>query len=525
METAIQSLSSSFATTGPLSPCFLKNVNGTVKNSVYFSVLLRHLIISTACARTHVHMEGDEDAGNPFESHLSKEQLKDASNFASTPVTVPAGLGGGITVTTELGSETLPPERQATFPVAKEPTKHPVGADPFADDSEEESGGGSFEEEEDRSRSNQGYSDRTTGARSPERRRKRSRHNPSMSRVPPPVSTTWERVPSRNHPFGGGGGGGSARQSTGFLQTVWYIGSTLALLCITCVALLYISKVVWFYNVAQDLSLGASSAKALHAFTSNLMNNPVFENVVSNLKNRNRKTPLSELGLPSTHPLVLKQGPYELWAEQHNTTSHRINCGLDIAKSTARVLRAAFWNHMSTPDASGIPKCMCMHHLHMDRLPKAPGQKQAVLLYQLCGVYNPDQDQIYMMANPTKSGSTREADVELQEHSVSCPRDHWRVVKRHETVFIDWIDPFTERAMYREFTGDAAYCMQLALEEMGVPGNAHCALEPRTHTVEDLELVMDIDPQQFRLTEEEKREFLEQNTVPCSSKIEEEVPQ
>jgi len=158
-------------------------------------------------------------------------------------------------------------------------------------------------------------------------------------------------------------------------------------------------------------------------------------------------------------------GPYELWGEEHNTTSLPINYRMDAAKSTAIVLRAAFWLHMS---ANADLNCLCMHHLHMDRL----GNR--TVLYQLCGVYNRQQGQLYMMANPKKGGGSTENAEEVTEHSVSCPEDHWRTVRRQRSFYVDWVDPFTQDPTYRLFTGPESYCLQLAMEEMSAPGNAHC---------------------------------------------------
>lgn len=176
-------------------------------------------------------------------------------------------------------------------------------------------------------------------------------------------------------------------------------------------------------------------------------------------------------GAPPKYPAVKLSGPYALWREQHNTTSYAIDYTLERARSTATLLRAVFWQHMRSPEGPGLA-CMCMHHLHVDRLLRA--RDRPLIMYRLCGVYNAQQEQLYMMANPKMSGGSKEPRVELREHSVSCPENYWRTVRRNEVLFLDWVDPFTQRAQYRRFGGPESYCMQLALEEMA-PGKAHCA--------------------------------------------------
>jgi hypothetical protein len=182
-------------------------------------------------------------------------------------------------------------------------------------------------------------------------------------------------------------------------------------------------------------------------------------------------TTIEGVRVSPNHPIMKRSGPYELWSEQHNTTSHAIDYTMEQARSTALVLRASFLQHMQQ-QPGGKLACMCMHHIHVDRLQKS--KDAPLIIYQLCGVYNAHEKQLYMMANPRKSGGgSKEPSVELMEHSVSCPKDHWRTVRRHEVLFLDWVDPFTRQGRYRLFSGDESYCMQLALEEMA-PGNAHC---------------------------------------------------
>ena len=151
---------------------------------------------------------------------------------------------------------------------------------------------------------------------------------------------------------------------------------------------------------------------------------------------------------------------YELWSEQHNTTSVPIDYRMPEAKQVARALEIVFRNHMQQDE--GLD-CICMHHLRMDRF--------NISMYQLCAVYNRPMQQLYMMANPTIEGHSQEKTT-YTENSVSCVSGQWNTVDRHNHIFVNWIDPQTEEHLYYRFSGSVAACMQLSLEE--IKGNHHC---------------------------------------------------
>lgn len=130
----------------------------------------------------------------------------------------------------------------------------------------------------------------------------------------------------------------------------------------------------------------------------------------------------------------------------------------------ARVLAAAFFQHLhrGKKKKSGVP-CMCMYHLHGDLAPEAPPEP---VLWQICGVWNAAQAQLYMLANPRISGGSK-AVIEREERSVRTGQT--QTVKRTLAVFVDYTDPETDVGFYRLWQGDAALCLQQAMEEMNPP--------------------------------------------------------
>ena len=162
--------------------------------------------------------------------------------------------------------------------------------------------------------------------------------------------------------------------------------------------------------------------------------------------------------------------PYDLWTSPHNTKSNPIEYTLKEAKKLSRALEIVFKTHLTqNPD---IP-CLCMHHLHVDRILKKvkDAKIDQLILYQICGVYNKEMDQMYVMANPRISGGGNKTSV-YSEKSVACQSKNYINRKRSSQVFIDWIDPQSEDNLYYKFNGFKSACLQLAMDEF--KGDAHC---------------------------------------------------
>ena len=162
--------------------------------------------------------------------------------------------------------------------------------------------------------------------------------------------------------------------------------------------------------------------------------------------------------------------PYDLWTTPHNTKSNPIDYTLKEAKQLSRALETVFKTHLKqNPD---IP-CLCMHHLHVDRILKKvkDANIDQLILYQICGVYNKAMDQMYVMANPRIGGGGNKTSV-YSEKSVACQSKKYINKKRSSQVFIDWIDPQSEDNLYYKFNGVTSACLQLAMDEF--KGNAHC---------------------------------------------------
>ena len=167
-------------------------------------------------------------------------------------------------------------------------------------------------------------------------------------------------------------------------------------------------------------------------------------------------------------PLRYKGTAYELWTTPHNTRSDLIDYRMAEARRLFRVLQTVFADHLR--QNTGLA-CLCMHHLHLDRALPEGKDISHLKLYQVCGVKNRRNDQLYMLVNPKLGGGSNATKV-YSENSVSCESDQFQSRKRRQQVFIDWIDPETSDMMYYKFKGVDAACLQLALDEF--KGDAHC---------------------------------------------------
>jgi hypothetical protein len=111
--------------------------------------------------------------------------------------------------------------------------------------------------------------------------------------------------------------------------------------------------------------------------------------------------------------------------------------------------------------------CLCMHHLNQ--------LNASWTLVRLCNVYNLDTGQHYFLVNPRVIGALR-ADLQVPklELSISCKESRDRHIKRHTAVFIEWEDE-ASRTHYALFRDQAAYCIQLAINEFEGPQGPQCA--------------------------------------------------
>lgn len=152
---------------------------------------------------------------------------------------------------------------------------------------------------------------------------------------------------------------------------------------------------------------------------------------------------------------------YPLWTSQHNTKS----AFLDMTHPYARPLVAALEQTFRlTMDLSSVYPCLCMHHVQID-------SSTAIPLSRVCAVYNRLLSQLYMMVNPQQIGQSVQK-ATYSETSVSCKKQAPQSL-RHTHVFLEWTDPETRLVMQSKFSGSAAVCMQLALDEM--EGDKHCS--------------------------------------------------
>jgi peptide deformylase len=165
------------------------------------------------------------------------------------------------------------------------------------------------------------------------------------------------------------------------------------------------------------------------------------------------------VGTNEKHP---SQAPlYPLWTSQHNTKSALLDMTLPYARPLVAALEQTF---RLTMDLSSVYPCLCMHHVQID-------SSTAIPLSRVCAIYNRPSSQLYMMVNPQQIGQSVQK-AAYSETSVSCKKQAPQSL-RHTHVFLEWIDPKTRLVMQSKFSGSAAVCMQLALDEM--EGDKHCS--------------------------------------------------
>lgn len=154
---------------------------------------------------------------------------------------------------------------------------------------------------------------------------------------------------------------------------------------------------------------------------------------------------------------------YPLWVKHHDTTSVPLSLSELYAKPLISSLEASFRAHMGHADAQYA--CLCMHHLIFPA--STIGQAR------VCGVYNrrAPAAEMYLLVNPSIIGASNTTDS-YNEASVSCPIQKTSPTRRHRQIVLEWTDPETRDVMFSRFSGMAAVCMQLAIDEMN--GNKHC---------------------------------------------------